>query len=216
MVPSSSKDRFPFANLLHQDRAAEESVQADGIRFQFGVPHADDLVAHDQHPIPFVSLRNPLSDFSPVHVPLPHERAVGGAFRQLAEVNPISCSIRNVHPDSPSGHYPVHSSTRSSRGSGKLTCSSRTVRDSISAPKVAFRCSTHACTCSSGALAPAVTSTVSVGRNHSFCNSLTRSIRCAARPVPRAISANRWLFELFRLPSTRTTSASGTRSRTAS
>ena len=74
----------------------------------------------------------------------------------------------------------------------------------------------HSCTTSSGALAPAVISTVSTSANHSSRISETPSIRWAGWPSTLAISASRRLFELFWLPSTSTRSACAASSRTAS
>src|SRR5262249_7248447 len=69
------------------------------------------------------------------------------------------------------------SSTRSSRGRGKLTCSSRIVRDSTRAPKRVCSACTHSDTISSGALAPAVISTVSSPVKQSFGKSRMPSTR---------------------------------------
>ena len=68
---------------------------------------------------------------------------------------------------------------------------------------------------SSGALAPAVMSTVSTPSNHSVRSSLRSSRSRPGVPTFSEISVRRTLFELFRLPTTRTRSQSGAIARTA-
>src|SRR5262249_46064727 len=104
---------------------------------------------------------------------------------------------RRVHGRLSSAIYnPLAVSTRSSRGKGKLTCSSRTVRVSTRAPKWSCNVATHSCTTSSGALAPAVISTVSSPMKASAGRSRMLSIRYAGLPCVRASSARRMLLEL--------------------
>ncbi len=101
-------------------------------------------------------------------------------------------------------------------GSRKPISSRKSVHGSTTASKRLHSKAMHSWTTSSGALAPAVISTVSSPENQAGSMSAGPSIRCDGRPPWRAISASRRLLELFRLPTTSTTSACRDKVRTTS